>query len=71
MNTTYSPTRADFLVGPYRRLEPEIFGNISRYGSDAGIAISSMPELYKHFSYEDLASHPGVIFIPYQVDKQN
>ena len=68
MNTTYTPTRTDFLVGPYRRLESEIFGNISRRGSDAGIEVSSMPQLYKHFTYEDLASHPGVIFIPYQVE---
>jgi len=77
VGATYSPSRPEILVGPSRLSSG---GKNILYGSDGlfshltsfnkrGDAPDFVPvrKLYPRFAYSDLAKHPAVVLIPYQV----
>ena len=70
-NVTYTPTKDVWLVGPSRGVHPDIFALIksSLTENNARPLVKLIPirELYPHYEYEDLASHSGILLIPYQV----
>ena len=75
VTVTYSPTRPAFLLGPSRgvnqRLQRELRAALDQHNSKsvgaAKLAIAPIRDLYTQFQYSDLAAHPGVVWLPYQV----
>lgn len=59
---TYSPTRPEILVGPGRGINDALFRQLRQRGNFRRIR-----DLYPHFEYSQLASHPAIVLIPYQV----
>lgn len=78
-NVTYNPTRPEVLIGPGRLS----FGagllvsgpkGIAKAAENSSILSDSVYKefvpirhLYKHYEFSDLASHPAIVLIPYQV----
>jgi hypothetical protein len=67
VNAEYNPTRADILVAPYRRFNRPLFAEMLVLAKPLGIQLSSLPALYPRYEYSDLARHPAIVFLPYQV----
>ena len=68
---TYKPTRKQFLVSPIHSTDLyEIFfaefDNIV-IRKNLNLVMFPMREMYPQYLYSDLASHRGIIYIPYQV----
>ena len=74
-NTTYMPTRSEILIGPSRlartaeHLVDELkqAANMTNMLQSTSKSFLRIREKYGHFEYSDLASHPAIVIIPYQV----
>lgn len=64
---TYAPTRPEILVGPGRGINADLYGHLRRAGARSGLVFERIRDLYPHFEYSQLASHPALVLIPYQV----
>ncbi|CAF1062478.1 unnamed protein product [Adineta ricciae] len=71
-NVDYSPSRKEFLIAPihtsafdtyFRSLIRKSLKLHKKYGID----IVPIRELYSNYEYSDLAKHPAIIYVPYQV----
>ena len=67
VHATYNATRKQFLAAPSRDLNPELYKALKQLAGAENIDVVAIRELYPHYKYEDLASHPGIVFFPYQV----
>ena len=72
LSDTYKPSRKQFLVTPIHSTELyEIFftefDNIIMK-RNLNLVMFPLREMYPQYLYSDLASHRGIVYIPYQVD---
>uniref|UniRef100_A0A7S3JWN7 Uncharacterized protein n=1 Tax=Aureoumbra lagunensis TaxID=44058 RepID=A0A7S3JWN7_9STRA len=68
VGVSYKPTRTQILVGPGRGIKDTLFRALESIGkSRGGFIFKRVRDLYPHFEYADLAAHPAIILIPYQV----
>ena len=61
---------AQVLVGPGRGVHDGLFGELKQAAQRRGGRFKSFArirDLYSHFEYSDLAAHPAIVLIPYQV----
>lgn len=77
----YKPARPEFLLAPARgvnsQLQNELFSSLLIYNQKNNhkntdnnmdiIKISPIRDLYHHFMFRDLAAHPLIVILPYQV----
>ena len=75
VEATYKPKRFEYLIGPSRLSEGGkrvingeggLFDHLRR-NAISHSNFSTIRTLYGHYTYSDIASHPGIILIPYQV----
>jgi len=64
---TYNPTRPEWLIGPGRGITPKLEEQLQQSSSSSSKTFKKIRDLYPHFEYTDLASHPAIVLIPYQV----
>ena len=68
----YHPTRKEILLASIHGKSLEIFfmeslrQSLENFGNDR-VRIEPIRRLYKHYDYSDLANHPAIIHVPYQV----
>jgi len=81
LNAAYAPKHSTILVGPYRdnlgkpyRSESKAWDHPIMRGlretnerSNSGLTFARMGELYEEYTFDDVASHPAMVFMPYQV----
>jgi hypothetical protein len=74
VNTRYRALSKNFLLAPARGINPQLVAlldsSLAKYNkqSSAMLKITPIRELYPiHFEYSDLASHAGIVLLPYQV----
>lgn len=72
----YNPVNTQFLLAPARGVNSKIASDLQKhvqlYNSNlcSGckvIDIVPIRELYPYFKYEDIAAHPAIVIIPYQI----
>lgn len=66
----YRPTRPQVLVGPGRGVHAGLFAELQLEAKRAGGKFknfATIRDLYPHYEYSDLAAHPAIVLIPYQV----
>ncbi|KAG2381342.1 hypothetical protein C9374_006331 [Naegleria lovaniensis] len=69
---TYNPTRSEILIGPSRlsvNLNTLVLNDFYGYAKkdQSSLKLSTIRELYPHYKYSDLAHHPAIVVIPYQL----
>jgi hypothetical protein len=65
---TYAPTRPQVLVGPGRGIKDALYAGLVAAAKGTRFAsMARLRDLYPHFEYKDLAAHPAIVLIPYQV----
>ncbi len=71
LNATYTPTRRHFLVTPIHstELHDKFFTDFDNavIRKDADLTVFPLREMYPQYLFSDLAAHPGIIYVPYQV----
>ena len=67
----YAPSanHPEVLVGPGRSIHPALYAELRLHANTSACTFefTSIRELYKRFDYTDLARHPAVVLLPYQV----
>lgn len=63
----YAPKRSEILVGPGRGINNELFNRMKGVGSKQGKVFLRIRDLYPQYTYSQLANHPALVLIPYQV----
>ena len=75
LRASYSPTRSQFLVTPIHSSELHDMFYIKfdevLMVKKKNIMITPMREMYPQYLFSDLTSHPGIIYLPYQVISDN
>ncbi|UJR36827.1 hypothetical protein I4U23_029540 [Adineta vaga] len=71
-NVDYNPTRKEFLVAPIHESEFDTYFRALIKKSlqshqEHEIEIVPIRKIYPNYEYSDLASHPAIIHVPYQV----
>ena len=70
LSDSYQPTRKQFLVAPIHSTElyDVFFAEFDNVVMKRGVNLVLFPlrEMYPQYLYSDLASHRGIIYIPYQ-----
>ena len=69
---TYNPTRRQILVGPGRGVKDHFVQQLDSAARNKRfqgqqLQFKRIRDLYPHFEYSDLAAHPCIVLIPYQV----
>ena len=71
LSDTYQPTRKQFLVAPIHSTElyDVFFAEFDNIVMKRGVNLVLFPlrEMYPQYLYSDLASHRGIVYVPYQV----
>ena len=76
VNATYQPTKNEFLVGPSRLSkgaeailhgEEGLFRYLAACGPRPVPNFVPIREIYTEYEFVDLARHPGILIMPYQV----
>lgn len=67
LQAQYSPNRSEILVGPGRQINKHLFEQLRLSGSQANVTFARIRDLYPRFEYSDVAQHPAIVLIPYQV----
>jgi hypothetical protein len=67
MQATYSPTKPQIIVGPGRGIKDSLFKELRDYGRKNNVTFARVRDVYKKFEYSDIALHPAIVLIPYQV----
>lgn len=71
VSDSYQPTRKQFLVAPIHSTElyDIFFSEFDNIVMKRGLNLVLFPlrEMYPQYLYSDLASHRGIVYIPYQV----
>lgn len=63
----FPASRPQYLIAPARGVNPELSKQLLAAAEKALVPLSHIRDLYPHFEYSDLALHPAVIIIPYQI----
>lgn len=70
LSDSYQPTRKQFLVAPIHSTElyDVFFAEFDNVVMKRGVNLVLFPlrEMYPQYLYSDLASHRGIVYIPYQ-----
>ncbi|UJR36816.1 hypothetical protein I4U23_029530 [Adineta vaga] len=68
-NVDYNPTRKEFLLAPIHATDFAILFKRLLYNSlkSHEIKVVSIRQLYPDYEYSDLAKHPAIVYVPYQV----
>ena len=67
-NAEYNPTKTTILVGPGRGINDHLHNQLQSSASKANLfEFKRIRDLYPRFEYSDLAQHPAIVLIPYQV----
>jgi hypothetical protein len=71
-NVDYHPQRKEFLLAPihasnFDSLFQKLLKNSFEQHSTNNIQIVPIRQIYHDYKYEDLANHPAIIHVPYQV----
>ncbi|CAF0921036.1 unnamed protein product [Adineta ricciae] len=68
-NVDYNPSREEFLIAPIHVKDFEVlFKKLLRISLQShSIEVVPIRELYSNYEYSDLAKHPAIIYVPYQV----
>ena len=69
---TYNPTRRQVLIGPGRGVKDHFVQQLdsaarNKRFQNQPLQFKRIRDLYPHFEYSDLAAHPCIVLIPYQV----
>ena len=69
---SYNPTRRQILVGPGRGVKDHFVQQLDAAArgkrfQNQPLQFKRIRDLYPHFEYSDLAAHPCIVLIPYQV----
>jgi len=69
---TYNPTRRQILIGPGRGVKDHFVQQLDSAARNKRfqgqqLQFKRIRDLYPHFEYSDLAAHPCIVLIPYQV----
>ncbi|KAL9644304.1 hypothetical protein ABK040_005765 [Willaertia magna] len=65
---TYNPSRKEILIGPsHLHVNPHEFFSEVFSKSGGNIKLEPIRSLYPHYEYSDLAKHPAIVIVPYQV----
>ena len=69
---TYNPTRRQVLIGPGRGVKDHFVQQLDNAArnkrfQNQPLQFKRIRDLYPHFEYSDLAAHPCIVLIPYQV----
>ena len=69
---SYNPTRRQILVGPGRGVKDHFVQQLDNAArnkrfQNQPLQFKRIRDLYPHFEYSDLAAHPCIVLIPYQV----
>jgi len=65
---SYSPTRSQVLIGPGRGIKDQLYRELKAAARGTRFAsMARLRDLYPRFEYKDLAAHPAIVLIPYQV----
>ena len=71
LHASYAPVRKEFLLAPIHNteLEERFLSELDTVSKRAkrDISVVALRLLYPNYVFKDLASHPGVVYIPYQV----
>lgn len=71
LSDSYRPTRKQFLVAPIHSTElyDFFFADFDNIVMKRALSLVLFPlrEMYPQYLYSDLASHRGIVYIPYQV----
>eukprot|EP01038_Epipyxis_sp_PR26KG_P011928 gene11928-15963_t len=74
VNTRYNPTKKSFLIGPSRGINEIIYkqlvNELTQFNNNHNneVFLHKIHDIYpSHYEYSDLASHFGMILLPYQV----
>ena len=75
VDATYQPTRNEFLIGPSRLskgAEALLYGEEGLFRYLAGLrglvpTFVPIRKIYAKYEFDDLARHPGILIMPYQV----
>ncbi|CAH1799032.1 unnamed protein product [Owenia fusiformis] len=67
----YNPTRPGFLLSPIHKagFQNIFLGGFNKAKEElhSNVSLTPLRELYGHYKYSDLASHQGIVHVPYQV----
>lgn len=73
----YKPTRREVLIAPARGVNSQLskqladalhtFQSQQHGNATSTLSLAHIRDLYPHFEYSDLAAHPALIILPYQV----
>ena len=68
-NVDYNPSRKEFLIAPIHVKHGEILFKklLSNSLQFHSIQVVAIRELYSNYKYSDLAKHPAIVYVPYQV----
>ncbi|CAF0809119.1 unnamed protein product [Adineta ricciae] len=68
-NVNYNPSREEFLIAPIHGKDVEVlFQKLLRISLQShSIRVVPIRKLYSNYEYSDLAKHPAIIYVPYQV----
>jgi hypothetical protein len=79
VKATYQPTRKEYLLAPARGvnsvLQTQLFTALAelnakalkQYAGAEPVRLVPIRDLYPHFRYSDLAAHPAIVVLPYQL----
>lgn len=68
VDAIYTPMRLEILVGPARGVNQLLYEDLESAAFRHGrYVFASIRELYPSYTYEDLAAHPAMVILPYQV----
>ena len=59
--------RPQVLVAPSRGVNPRLLAQLKDAAQQHSVPIAPIRALYSSYSYADLASHPAIVVLPYQV----
>lgn len=67
VGVSYHPTQPQILVGPGRGVHPQLFRQLTVSSRSSPFTFVRIRDLYPQYSYADLAAHPAMVVLPYQV----
>jgi hypothetical protein len=72
-NAEYNPKRKEFLLAPIHHREFDLAfqklleQSLERYSYVQKIQVLPLRAVYSKYEYSDLANHPAIVYVPYQV----
>ncbi|CAH1779013.1 unnamed protein product [Owenia fusiformis] len=69
VDSEYNPTRPGYLLSPVHKagFEKIFLDEFNKAKEVSNVSLTPLRKLYSHYEYSDLASHQGIVYVPYQV----